>query len=479
MVGKKKGSFVKGGKKETVFKPAKDSSSVSRQNSKASNSGSKGKPHYQKPQTSCYTSIKIMGGMCMIGNIYTAQKCPMCGGALVHDEKRKGLFCRKHVEIAATGMFRVRFGRDICKGARGYAEAARILNGLRWETDQGTFDLRDHQRGNPLGFEVLARQWLIVKKKSVKKKAFNNLNNFMERAIEAWGGTNIKLIDYATIEDFLYAQKVLDKTRNVSGKGRDVSDKTRANIRSCLNSFFTWLKHRRILSSDQMPEVPEVSFELGWRNTIPKEMQKAMLEEIYRISWEINPRIWIGIMWLAVYYSIRPGELITLKERNLHLEDGRGHIIIPDPKEKKPKVVPMLPEDVEIVRSLPRGLPDMPFFRHAAGISGVREGAPFGDKYLYKWWKKACANLGVEGVDLYGGTRHSTVMALRHRATPEQIKGGSMHSTNEAFERYFGRQDSDALNMYQLSWEDLKKDSGSGEKGRVIRATFRGKKGKS
>jgi hypothetical protein len=27
-------------------------------------------------------------------------------------------------------------------------------------------------------------------------------------------------------------------------------------------------------------------------------------------------------------------------------------------------------------------------------------------KVLYKYWKKACANPGIEGVDLYGGTRH-------------------------------------------------------------------------
>jgi len=45
--------------------------------------------------------------------------------------------------------------------------------------------------------------------------------------------------------------------------------------------------------------------------------------------------------------------------------------------------------------------------------------------------------LGIENVDLYGGTRHSTAIALTEFATPEQIKRATMYSTNVAFERYY------------------------------------------
>ena len=58
-------------------------------------------------------------------------------------------------------------------------------------------------------------------------------------------------------------------------------------------------------------------------------------------------------------------------------------------------------------------------------------------KLFYKWWKRACDNLGVVDVDLYGGTRHSSAVGLRDFATPEQIKRATMHTTNKAFERYF------------------------------------------
>lgn len=85
------------------------------------------------------------------------------------------------------------------------------------------------------------------------------------------------------------------------------------------------------------------------------------------------------------------------------------------------------------------------------GVSGCRAGQPFGEKYLYKWWKRACENLGIEGVDLYGGTRHSSATALRTVCSPEQIKIATMHSTNKAFERYFQPGMEDALNIYDLT----------------------------
>ena len=51
---------------------------------------------------------------------------------------------------------------------------------------------------------------------------------------------------------------------------------------------------------------------------------------------------------------------------------------------------------------------------------------------------KACDNLGIKCVDLYGGTKHSTATALGERLTPEEIKrGGTGSATNKAFERYF------------------------------------------
>ena len=119
-------------------------------------------------------------------------------------------------------------------------------------------------------------------------------------------------------------------------------------------------------------------------------------------------------------------------------------------KEMKPKIVPLLAEDIELVKSFPKALPHVYFFRHEKrkGVSEKKRKI-FGKDYLYKWWKKACKNLGIENVDLYGGTRHSSVKALRERFTPDQIKKGTMHHTNKAFDRYFQIELEDSRKIYE------------------------------
>ncbi len=84
----------------------------------------------------------------------------------------------------------------------------------------------------------------------------------------------------------------------------------------------------------------------------------------------------------------------------------------------------------------PKGLPDLYFFRHLKSRSGVKLGAQFGPKQFRVWWNKACANLGIKGVDLYGGTKHSTVTALGKVLSPEQIQRGATGHVSDAFKRY-------------------------------------------
>lgn len=371
----------------------------------------------------------------MRGGIYSYQKCHLCGSSFQYSIKSGGMICPFHPEQRAHGDFVVRFGRNIRKRFSSFSQAERFLIGLRYEVDRGTFDPRDYQSGNPLGFSVLAEKWLTVKSQEVKPSSFDNLERFMKQAMRLWENRNIKEIAFADIEDFILSYRV--------------SSKTKSNIRSCLHTFWKWLVHRQVITIAQMPEFPDIKFKLGFRKIIDKKTQRAILNEVYRISYHINPRIWIGIKWLCTYISIRPGELLKMQEQDVNSKIGVS--IVRHTKEGYEKVVPMLDTDQALVDQLPTDRPDLPFFRHAQGISGCQKDQPFGQKYLYKWWKKACVNLGVEGIDLYGGTRHSSATALKDRLSPEQIKAGTMHATNRAFERYFQRNNQDAIAVYSLT----------------------------
>ncbi len=345
------------------------------------------------------------------------------------------------------GYWIVRFGRDITRTFKDEREAERALTGMRYEEDRGVFDPRDYMKAKPLAFDTLAQRWLEIKKQEVKPRSFNNLNNYMGKAVRAWGKTNIKLIGYAEIEDLIFSNKL--------------SPKTRSNMRSCLHDFFSWAVKRegkrKGFPKIEMPEFPEITFELGWRKITDKETQEKIVDEVKRLSYSINPKIWLGIKFLTTYVKIRPGELINIKDEHINLESG--FIVIPHPKEKKPKFVYLLNEDIELIRSLPRSLPGLYFFRHIKGCKGIIAGTPFGPKFLKTWWDRACKNLGVEGVGLYAGTKHTTVTALGSVLSPEQIKrGGTGHTTNKAFERYMLPDKNEAIKVAQKA-VSLTKDS--------------------
>jgi hypothetical protein len=65
--------------------------------------------------------------------------------------------------------------------------------------------------------------------------------------------------------------------------------------------------------------------------------------------------------------------------------------------------------------------------------------------------EKAYDNLHIYGVDLYVGTKHSSVKALRELALPEQIKRSMMTSTVKTFEWYFRIESHEVRKIYKLT----------------------------
>ncbi len=372
----------------------------------------------------------------MKGGVYSDEKCPLCQSRFTHIEP-KGLFCPDHPHVTPT-RFKVKFGR-LCKRFRSYSEAYRFLTGCRFKTDEKTYDPRDYQKDKPLGFENLARRW--IEKKKPYTKSWRTLKWRIGYASAHFKDTNIKDIDYPELEDL------------VDVLPGHLSGKTRHDIMSTVRSLFSWCLKRRLLRPDQVPQDwPEIPYELGWRQTVTKEVQSAVIDEVGRIS---PYRVWIAVKWLSTYISIRPIELIHIQEKDFDLE--LGVVFVRHSKTRQAKIIPMLSEDLEIVRSFPKAFPEMPFFRHEKGNGGAKPGQRFGKDYLYKWWKKACQNLGVENIDLYGGTRHSSARALRELRTPEEIKRATMHSSNKAFERYFRIDLADTRSVYSDTVLTLKK----------------------
>ena len=121
--------------------------------------------------------------------------------------------------------------------------------------------------------------------------------------------------------------------------------------------------------------------------------------------------------------------------------------------------MPILDEDIEYILTLPRGFPKLPFFRHDASVKGMPPNTPFGNRILRKVWYRACKKLGIEGVDLYGGTRHSTQQFYRQHMSAEDCMRLSMHTTSKAGARYIELQRRELIGGYGLARKKAGKDN--------------------
>ncbi len=371
----------------------------------------------------------------MKGNIITTEKCMICGATLKHDDRRHGLFCPEHPQISCVKVFVVRFGRHIQRQFNNYDKAAQFLNGLRFKTGEGSFDLKDYASDKPYSFRVLSEKYLKRKK---HLKSFKEKRRHIKVAQEYFYDGNVKYITGADIEDYLFDIK-------------NISEKTRANYASALSDFFKWVLKRQIIKI--IPPFPEINFELGYRTITDPQTQRAIIEKVRDLSEDKNPKIWFGIDLLATYVNLRPGDLLKIKEKDIDLIHGVITIHYPTKAKNKIKTVRLLPDHIEEFKELKEqfpALPELKFFRHHGGIPSQKPNTPFGPKYFKVWWDRACEKLGVQGLDLYGGTRHTSTTEIARLAGTQNAREASAHETNKAFDRYCQFQNDTAFKMAGL-----------------------------
>jgi hypothetical protein len=359
----------------------------------------------------------------MKGSIITNQRCTVCNDPLVHDEKRHGCFCKKHPHVEAT-RFIVRFPGRIFQRHKSYESASQALNYLRYEKGnrEDRFNPDDYRAIKPNSFNALKDKYLARKK---DRATYRKIESYINRAADHFKLTNIREINGADIEDYLYSIP-------------RISEKTRFNHMTQLRDFWKWcLARGNIITLAEMPTFPEIEYTLGYRKITDWDTQEKVIKKVMEISYHINPKIWLGIDMLATYTSLRPDDLRRVSESSL---DSNGWLVIHNPTKRKNKfkTIHLHEDHVKVWRELQRrypALPDITFFRHVPGISGCVANEKFGDKYLYKWWIKACNQVGLKGVPLYPGTKHTTATETAKMLGTDKARSVS-GLTNKAFDRY-------------------------------------------
>lgn len=368
----------------------------------------------------------------MKGGIYSKAKCPVCGGRVVVDILKEAFACPLHPKVLVCSKIFVKFPPDInVRFGDDFQAAIQFLYGLRHEKSNGKFDEREYHKENPLIFERYAERYLQEKKRK-RLRSMSEVERIIGQAAQHFRGKSVRNITRADLTDYLFG--LTDKN------GNPVGDKTRYNHMAQLRNFFNFVKREEKPRIFEPPDMPDIEFELGWRNTVGIEEQSAVLQTIYD-NTRNNPKIYLAIALLCDHSEIRPGDILRIKEGDISI---RGEIHIKQPTKKKNRFhsVYLWPSDElrdEIVRFKKKypAMPDIPFFRHHPKHSKVKPDTPFGVKLLYKVAKKAMAEHGIHDVDLYAFTKHSTVTAISDAYGEEAGREATGHKTNAAFARYY------------------------------------------
>lgn len=156
----------------------------------------------------------------MKGGIYSDERCLICGGSF--RDTGRSLACPEHPQCRAT-RHKIIFG-SITKRFKSYEDADRFLNGVRFKTDEKTFDCKDYQKDNPLSFSKMADKWITYHSEKVRAGTRKNLISHMRHAKAFFENRNVREIKFGDLEDFLH-------TINLSSKSKH-------NIMSTIHNFF-------------------------------------------------------------------------------------------------------------------------------------------------------------------------------------------------------------------------------------------------
>lgn len=270
--------------------------------------------------------------------------------------------------------------------------AERVLEGIRYEIDNDRFDPARYIAREREEYEFHSRmeKWTADYE---RKKGRGEISSSYLKEIRRYGGKYfIPFFGNSDLRD-IHTKHVKDFSDWLP---ESLSPKTRKDILDTLNKFFNDMKDLEIL--EKAPIIPKISVPEPPFNWCDMETQEAILREIPRIHWPI--------MWFIAKQGVRPSEARALHWEDLDLKNDvvciRRAFSLNDlrmtTKGKHADWLPLHPEVKRLTLELPRGI---------SGFVFTYKGRHYSESMMRKLWKAACKKLGITGLSLYQGTRHS------------------------------------------------------------------------
>lgn len=163
----------------------------------------------------------------------------------------------------------------------------------------------------------------------------------------------------------------------------------------------------------------------------------------------IKNNTYVAAIKLLVKYAMRPSEVRALREQDVNLFEGRLTIaqhfsknkLLPGRKSNGNSHYLHLDADaMAMLTPFLTGAPDAPLFKG-------EKGKYMGEKVLAEAWKRAIEKTPLKYIDLYTGTKHSTLTQMvREGYSDREIMNISGHETLAAYKRYAQQTDGDKIN---------------------------------
>jgi len=357
-------------------------------------------------------------------------KCPKCRKAFKETAygfvcpKCKGKPAKYYLDFYLNGhRYRI-FCNNRGDAFSDYHSTKKYAALIQYEIDRGTFDPSKWVRSRleEFLFKNLAEQYLSERKKVMSPAGFQAKESwFRNRLIPALGTHDVRDIRGYHLHELM--EKLLD------------SGLSKSSVKKCfveLRAFFNWL--RKLDRIEKLPTFPDHDVKpeeppIRW---LSPEQQALILSHV--------PPEHRNIIEFGFLTGLRIGELRALMWDAVDLREGYAIIhrsfsldrLVETPKEKAPKVIPLVGRIREIIEEQARSKRSMFVFSYRDRNRWIAY--PY--KRLLAIWKQACEKAGIN-ISLYAAIRHSFAMQrLKGGYSYEEVGAALGHKSPQTTRRY-------------------------------------------
>jgi integrase len=337
----------------------------------------------------------------VIRPISRQSKCPACGKRFQYLPKL-GYACPSCKTVPNRFRIDLHYSGErifVCSDKQGqsldsYQRASVLLSHIQHEIENHIFDPSRYVASDlrKYYFESLIDRWFEDKKRLAEKgqlswSYLNPLKGHLENYIKPhFKGKDVRDLRAIDIKEFY---------RQLPGR---LSPKSQKNITNALENFFNTLLQDEVI--EKKPIFPKVSVPEPAIKWCTREVQDAILNAI--------PDKHRFIFFFLTRQGLRPAEAVAVKWGDIDLQKGiitvqrtmSNRKIVERTKTKTVRPRLIHPDVLDILKSIPRGLPNVYLFINP------NSGKPYLTDTLQRLWKYACESVSVD-IGLYQATRHS------------------------------------------------------------------------